>query len=174
VAGWTTWIGWCGRSIGSDVKMTFAQGVSARDEVSRDIIISRDNLVYAYILSRISDLSGALTNALDVVPAEAARISLKAKDLKPRDLSNNLFALAKLKDDVPGVLRIVPGIAAQIVVKAKDMNPHELSSCLSALAILKDDAPDILRILPAIAAQIPLKSKDMNPQELCIMMALTY
>ena len=121
---------------------------------------------YADILLCISDLSGALTNALDVVPAVAARISLKAKGMKPRELCIFFLALAKLKDDVPGVLRIVPGIAAHIFVKAKDMNPQELSVSLWASAKLKDDVPVVLRIVPAIAAQIPLKSKDMNPQEL--------
>eukprot|EP00434_Breviolum_minutum_P041259 symbB.v1.2.036701.t1/scaffold5212.1/size29773/1 len=108
----------------------------------------------------------ALTNG-------TARISLKAKDMKPRDLSNNLFALANLKDDVPGVLRIVPGIAAQIPLKSKDMKPEELSATLLASAKLKDDVPVVLRIVPAIAAQIRLKAKDMNPQELCIFLLQT-
>ena len=31
--GWTAWIGWCGRSSGSVVKMAFVQGISAKDEV---------------------------------------------------------------------------------------------------------------------------------------------
>lgn len=39
--GWTAWIGWCGRSSGSVVKMAFVPGISAKDEVSRDIMISR-------------------------------------------------------------------------------------------------------------------------------------
>ena len=55
----------------------------------------------------------------------AAQIPLKAKDMKPQELSNILWASAKLKDDAPDVLSIVPAMAAQIPLKAKDLNPQE-------------------------------------------------
>ena len=120
----------------------------------------------ANVLWSIAHLSDALINALDVVPAIAAQIPLKAKDTNPQELSNILWASANLKDDAPDVLSIVPAMAAQIPLKAKDMNPQELSNILWASANLKDDAPDVLSIVPAMAAQIPLKTKDMNPQDL--------
>ena len=120
----------------------------------------------ANVLWSVAHLSDVLINALDVVPAIAAQIPLKAKDLKPQALSNVLWASANLKDDAPDVLSIVPAIAAQIPLKAKDANPQELSNILWASANLKDDAPDVLSIVPAIAAQIPLKAKDMKPQGL--------
>ena len=83
-----------------------------------------------------------------------------------QELSNILWASAKLKDDAPEVLSIVPPMAAQIAVKATDLIPQGLSNVLWASANLKDDAPDILTIVPAVAAQIPLKAKDLDAQEL--------
>ena len=113
-----------------------------------------------------SENGESLTNALDVVPAMAAQIPLKAKGLEAQGLSNILWASANLKDDAPDVLSIVPAMAVQTPLKAKDMKPQELSNILWASANLKDDAPDVLSIVPAMAAQIPLKAKDMKPQEL--------
>ncbi len=120
----------------------------------------------ANILWSVAHLSDALAHALDIVPAMASQVPLKAKDMIPQHLSNILWAAANLKDDAPEVLSIVPAMASQIPLKAEDMKPQELSNVLWASANLKDDAPDVLSIVPAMAAEIPLKAKDMKPQEL--------
>ena len=134
------------------------KGMVAKDEL--------DAQACANVLWSIAHLSDALTNALDVVPAMAAQIPLKAKDMIPQHLSNILWASANLKDDAPDVLSIVPATAAQIPLKAKDLKPQELSNILWASANLKDDAPVLLSIVPAMAAQIKGKANDLDPQAL--------
>ena len=62
----------------------------------------------------------------------------------PQELSNVLWAAAKLQDDAADVLNVVPAIVAQVPDKAKDMIPQHLSNVLWAAAKLKDDAPDVL------------------------------
>ena len=81
-------------------------------------------------------------DVLTVVPAIAARIPLKTKDMTPQHLSDILWASANLKDDAPDVLTIVPAIAAQIPLKAKVMNMQELSNSLIALLNLQDLVPE--------------------------------
>ena len=91
---------------------------------------------------------------LDLVPAIVAQVPDKAKDMNPQELSNVLWAAAKLKDDEPDVVNVVPAIVAQVPDKAKDMKPQELSNVLWAAAGLKDDAPDVL-VVPAIVGAGP-------------------
>ena len=102
------------------------------------------------------------------VPELAAQISIKAKDMKPQELSNSLWASAQMKDDASheDVAKLVAALVRQIPVKAKDMIPQHLSNSLWAAAQLKDVAPDVTEIVPALVAQINVKAKDMIPQHL--------
>ena len=184
--GWRTWTGWCGRSSGSDVKMTFLQGKSVRERqkfVAEALFQGFQSLksqqrrpgiadtVPAAVLVEKAKSAEEFVNRLEktvncLLLDDAAQIPLKSKDMNPQELSICLSALAILKDNAPHVLRILPAIAAQIPLKSKDMNPQELCIVLLGTAIVKDDAPDVLSIVPAIAAQIKATVKNMNLQDL--------
>ena len=105
---------------------------------------------------------------LTVLPKLAAQISIKAKDMKPQELANSLWAFAQLKDDAfhEDVAKLVTALVCQIQLKANDMNPQLLSNSLWAAAQLKNVAPDVKEIVPAIVAQIQDKANGMKPQEL--------
>ena len=94
-------------------------------------------------------------------------VPAKVKGMNAFDLSNCMWASAKLKDTAPVVLEMVSAIAVQIPNKAKDMEAQGLSNCLWASGQLKDVvAPDVLAGVSAIAAQIPKKTQDVKPQHL--------
>ena len=66
---------------------------------------------------------------LEMAPAIVEEIPNRAKDMKPLELSNCFWALAKPKDCAPDVLNAVPAIVAQIAKKAEDMVAQGLSNC---------------------------------------------
>jgi hypothetical protein len=103
---------------------------------------------------------------LDAVTAIVAQVPDKAKDMIPQELSNVLWASAKLKDDALDVLVSIPAIVAQIQVKAEGLNPQELSNILCASAKMKDDVSEVLDLVPVIVAQISVKAEGLKPQEL--------
>ena len=105
---------------------------------------------------------------LTALPKLAAQISMKAKDMIPRELSNSLSALARLKDDAcrEDVAKLATALVCQIPDKAEGMIPQQLSNSLWAAAQLKDIAPDVKKIVPAIAAQIQVKANGMVPQHI--------
>ena len=113
-------------------------------------------------------LKVAAPEVLTVLPELAAQISIKAKDMKPQELSNSLWASAQLKEDAchEDVAKLVAALVRQIPDKAKDMIPQHLSNTLWAAVQLKDVAPEVKEIVPAIVAQIPDKANGMKPQEL--------
>ena len=59
-----------------------------------------------------------------------AQIPNKAKDMKPQELSNCLWASAQLKDELPQVLEILLAVVGEIPVKLQDMKPQEMSNSL--------------------------------------------
>ena len=92
----------------------------------------------------------------------------KVKGMDEQNLSNSLWACAKLKEVAfaSTVLEIVPAIVAQIPKNANDMVPLALSNCLWASAQRKDEVPKVVEIVPAIVREISLKINDMVPQQL--------
>ena len=84
----------------------------------------------------------------------------------PQELSNSLWAAAKLQDEVPKVLQVVPAVAGQIPGKASQMIPQHLSSCLFAAMRLADAVPEVLEAVPSLVKEVPGRIEVMNPQEL--------
>ena len=78
-----------------------------------------------------------------------AQIPNKAKDMKPQELSNCLWASAQLKDEVPKVLEIILAIVAEILLKTNDMVPQDLSNNAEALVLLRDSVPEVEGFLAA-------------------------
>ena len=87
--------------------------------------------------------------------------------MKPQELSNSLWAEAKLKDLVPDVKEIVLAIVAHIQDKAKNQSPQQLSNIFWAATRLKDDAPEVLQMVPALLVEIPRIQADFNSQQIC-------
>ena len=86
--------------------------------------------------------------------------------MNPQDVSNVLWAAAKLQDVAPEVLTAVPAIARRIPQEVDGMKPQELANSLWAAANLQDVAPEVLTAVPAIARRIPQEVDRMKPQEL--------
>ena len=81
--------------------------------------------------------------------------------MKPQELSNCLWAAAKLQGVSPEVLYAVPALAKSIPDKVEDMTPQQLSNSLWAAAKLQSASPEVLEALPALARRIPDKVQDM-------------
>ena len=114
-------------------------------------------------------LKGVAPEVLTALPALAAQISIKAKDMVPQALSNSLWAFAHLKDDAchEDVAKIVVALVRQIPDKAKGMKPQEISNSLWAAARLKDDASEVLQMVPALVEEIPCNRADFSSQQIC-------
>ena len=100
------------------------------------------------------------------VPILVCCVRDKAGGMKPQELSNSLWAIAKLQEAAPTVLMAVPAIAECIPQKVKSMKPQELSNSLWATAKLHEASPAVLMAVPAIAECIPQKVESMIPQHL--------
>ena len=122
----------------------------------------------ANVLWSIVQLANQLNIPTQLLAALVKSLPAKVKGMDEQNLSNSLWACAKLKEVAfaSTVLEIVPAIVAQIPKRAKDMVPQHLSNCLWACAKLKDVAPDVLEAVPSIVAQIPERATDMVPQGL--------
>ena len=106
---------------------------------------------------------------LTALPELAAHISSRAKDMVPQELSNSLWASARLKDDAhdEDVAKLVTALVRQIPEKAGGMDPQELSNSLWAATRLKDSAPEVLQIVPALVEEIPRKQAEFSSQDIC-------
>ena len=121
----------------------------------------------ANVLNSLGHLSEQFGTPTQLLAALVKSVPAKVKGMNAFDLSNCMWASAKLKDTAPVVLEMVSAIAVQIPNKAKDMEAQGLSNCLWASGQLKDVvAPDVLVGVSAIAAQIPKKAQDVKPQHL--------
>ena len=105
-----------------------------------------------------------------IVPALVRCVQDKARHMKPRRLSNSLFAIAKLQKAAPAVLMAVPAIAEHLMRRVKKMKPQMLSNSLWAAANLQEAAPAVLMAVPAIAIAIAehtsQKAEGMGGQQL--------
>ena len=136
------------------------------DMILNDQLHARET---ANVLCSIAQLGDRFSVPTQLLAALCQSIPTKVKGMNEQNLSNSLWACAKLKEVASSLLDLleaVPAIVSQIPDTAKDMIPQALSNCLWASAQLKDVAPDVLQAVPAIVAQIPDKAKAMKPQEL--------
>ena len=136
------------------------------DMVLRDQLLPRET---ANVLWSIAQLFDQFRLPTQLLAALVKSMPTKVTDMNAFDLSNCLWACARLKNVAPtdpNVLEAVPVIAAQIPSRAKHMVPQALSNCLWAAALLKDEVPKVLRIVPAIVGEIPAKIRNMNGQDL--------
>ena len=114
---------------------------------------------------------GGLTasdKASPVLPRLAARVqdmALKG-ELESRQLSNVLWSLGRLSDDLVIFKGLVTALVQSVDETASRMNAQDLSNTLLACVQLKVLAPEVLTVLSKLAAQISIKAKDMKPQEL--------
>ena len=122
----------------------------------------------ANVLWSIARLANQLSIPTQLLAALVKSLPAKVKGMDEQNLSNSLWACAKLKEVAfaSTVLEIVPAIVAQIPKNANDMVPLALSNCLWASAQLKDEVPKVVEIVPAIVREISLKINDMVPQQL--------
>ena len=107
--------------------------------------------------------------ASPVLPRLARRVqdmSLKG-ELEPRQVSNVLWSLGKLSDDVDISKGLLMALVKSLGEKASGMEPQGLSNSLLACVQLKGVAPEkVLSALPILAAEISTKAEGMKPQEL--------
>ena len=123
------------------------------------------NVVYA-VAELYADISMAQDLA-DLIPGLLAAVEAKSADMTPQGLSNCLWAVAKLKSEVPAVLKLVPILVRRMVQNRMDrLGPQDLSNNFWAVAVLYDAVPEVLKIAPVLALQLPAEVHNMNPQAL--------
>ena len=93
-------------------------------------------------------------------------VRVKASSMNAFDLSNSIWAAAKLHASEPEVLKAVPALAENVPREASQYVPQALSNVLWAAANLQEAAPAVLSAVPSVAKRIPPKAESMIPQHL--------
>ena len=96
---------------------------------------------------------------------------LAANEVGPRELSNIIWACAKLFVAVPVVLEVVPALAK--AASSVKMNARGLSNSLWAAAQLLDASPQVSEVVPALLAEVRAKAGAMMPGHLSNVLVAT-
>ena len=88
----------------------------------------------------------------------ASRAAAAAGKMRPQELSNCLWAAARMQQRVPEVLVPVRAVAENIAQLASEMKEQELINSLWAATCLADTVPEVRRAVPAISQYLPPKA----------------
>lgn len=104
------------------------------------------------------------------VLAERALLLLPQRRLKPLDISNMMWAIAKVKQSglerASVFYKLLPGLCNLIPSQAVDITAPGLSNTLWAAGILVEDVKVVKDVVPSLSRQAPRCAAQMTPQGL--------
>lgn len=103
---------------------------------------------------------GAMPELMEAASAMAEVLRKSVKDMTPTQLSQAMFAIASLKDEVPSLLATLQPLVKQVDLRMVSMEPPNIAGILGAGALVYDSHPELLsRILPELSAMTAKKLK---------------